>query len=290
MSLVASVGVGLAARPPGVEGDVGAPLGKGWGRVIAWGTLTRLGHPPTVLAILISGGRVDTFAGGTEWRQRAVVGPHLVRLLAQTLLVDSTERPVPLDAIRPGDPLTLWGVVRPDGEVFALTVVVQRSHSPPLPVPGVPGVAGVVVRRSGSTLELLTDRASRRTAIVTPATVVARDGRPVPAGSLAPYDILRVVGSVNSDGSIVATRITVEFATSSAAQVSGPVQEHLSGIGGLVVSGTMVTTSAHTYILRSTTPASFADIAPGQPVTAYGVPVMAGGTPVGIAARVVVAR
>ncbi len=289
LSLGVALGTGTTGAVPLSPGS-GVPLARGWGRFVGSGTLTAVGHPPATLVVLVASGRVEVNEGETPWRPPPVAGPRLVHRHPQTLVVDAAERPVSVGLLHPGDPVTVWGVVRPDAAVFVLTVVATGLRAPEGRATSGGGVAGVVVQRSGTTLELLTDHAARRSAVLTPATVILGGGHPRPASGVGPYDILRVEGSVNSDGSIAATRITVVFDAASAVQVSGPVQEHVSGTGGIVVNGTMVTTSAETYILHNALRATFDQIVPGRPVTVYGVPVTAGPTPVGVAARVVVLR
>jgi hypothetical protein len=52
----------------------------------------------------------------------------------------------------------------------------------------------------------------------------------------------------------------------------------------------MIPTSAGCYFIRGSGPATFKQLAPGQTVTVYGVPISSGTTLVGLRARVVVGR
>jgi hypothetical protein len=184
----------------------------------------------------------------------------------------------------------LWAVARPDAQMLGLVVEVSTPQVTAAAVPGPVSRAGVVVGRTASTVELLTSAGSRRSIVMTAATTVRINGQAMPAAAVAPYDILHVTGPLNSDGSLVATRIDVDFSAPDAAQVSGPVEEIVSGVGGLVVAETMVSTSSDTYVLRDNARADLAQAESGRPVTVYGVPVRDGATPIGLEARVVVMR
>ena len=95
---------------------------------------------------------------------------------------------------------------------------------------------------------------------------------------------------MNSDGSIVATKVTIEFSAPDSARVSGPLEEILTALGGLVVDGTMISTSADTYCFGADRRRPLSRRRRGSLVVAYGIPVLDDATPVGLAARVVVLR
>ena len=283
----------LPAPPPGGP----APLAVGWGRVKATGTVTAVNESSHTVTLAIAGSaRVDEFEGGSAWRQKALAGTRLARLLSATLIVDSAHRPITAAEVRVGDLSTVWGVVQPDETILALAFQVSSPRFPqaawrsPAALTG--GPVGVVLDRSGSVLDMLTSAGTRRSVVMTAATAIRSGGQTAPGlgPAPAPYDILRIEGPVNSDGSIAATRIEVEFAASTAAQVSGPVEWSEAEVGGLVVGGTMIVASTETYIVERATLARFADLAPRRPITVYGAAVRAGETPIGLHARVVLAR
>jgi hypothetical protein len=269
-----------------------APLGKGWGRVVASGTIAGIDRSRNTLAFTVAGGgRVDWFQGGTAWHQEALTGTRTIRLLTATLILDAGAHTIPLAAVRAGEPAMLWAVARPDAQMLGLIVEVASPQVTAAAVtPGPVSRAGVVVGRSGSTVDLLTSAGSRRSIVMTTATVVRINGLTVPPAAVAPYDILQVAGPLNSDGSLVATRIDISFSAPDAAQVSGPVEQLVSGLGGLVVAETMVSTSADTYVLRNSARADLSQTASGRPMTVYGVPVLDRSTSIGLEARVVVMR
>jgi hypothetical protein len=282
---VPALGVALPGGP--------ASLGKGWGRVVASGTL--VGVDPThhtVTLRVARMGQLDTFEGGTVWHRAAFTGTHVVRLLPETLVLDAGAHVIPLASVRPGEPAMLWAVARPDGAVLGLTL---EMASPQVragrgAIVGTPSRPGVVLRRSASVLDLLSSNGGRRSVVMTAATVVQASARAVPASALGPYDVVQIDGSINSDGSVVATRIDVEFFATSAAQVLGPIEQSVSGLGGVVIADTMVSTSADTYVIRHNARVDLAGVAEGRPVTVYGIPVLDGTIPIGLAARIIAVR
>jgi hypothetical protein len=182
----------------------------------------------------------------------------------------------------------------PDNEIMALSMMVSTTRpaarpAAPAAAPTGAGVAGVVAARSGSMLDLVTDTGTRHAVVLTAATQVRADGLGA-ASAISPFDVVQIDGAVNSDGSVVAARISVEFPASQAAQLSGPIEAVHSDLGGLIVGGTMVCTSARTYFVRGASRLWIAQMAAGHPVTVYGLPILAGKTPVGLSARVVAVR
>ena len=249
----------------------------------------------TVSLAITGMGRLDAFQGGTEWRQKALTGTHLLHLLPSTLLVDATGHTIPAAAVRARDPAAAWAVMRPDAAILAITLAIATVRAPaaaPLTGSSDEHAAreGVVLRLSSSMIEVLMAQGIERSVVVTPATAVWSGGAEVSGAALSSYDVVRIEGLVNSDGSLVATRITIAFSAASAAQVVGPVEKSVPEVGGLVVDGTMIATSAETYILRNQARVPFTQIPPGRSVTVYGTSIASGGVPVGLEARVVVVR
>ena len=143
--------------------------------------------------------------------------------------------------------------------------------------------------RSGGMLELLTLQGIRRSVIVTGVTaVVSATGGPIPASAIGPYDVLKVDGTVNSDGSVAATRIDVDVEAAVAPRVSGTVDEVVGDVDSLVVGGVMVAIPPGCYFIKGSGPGAFRQLAPGQAVTVYGTTISAGSTPIGLRARVIV--
>lgn len=284
---------GGGVRPAPVSGGP-APLERGWGRLVASGILAAVTPSAATITLAITGsGRLDAFLGGAVWQQRAVSGTYVIYLLPAALIVDAGDHPLPITALRVKDLAAVWAVTRPDAAILAVSLAIASPRA--FAVTAVPSrveraAEGVVLRRSGSTLDLLTTQGTTRSVVVTASTVIQKNGAPVPDAAVASYDVLKIEGPVNSDGSLVATQIDVEFSAASAAQVSGPVEQTVAGIPGLLVDGTMIVASAEAYIIRNGTRGQLAQITPGRPVTVYGTSIMAGNTPVGLHARVVVAR
>lgn len=301
VTVAAVCALGGGAAPPLVlaPGALAAAAGpavlvQGWARISAAGALVSVVPSAGLVSVAIgSPGRADVFEGGTAWRSRSLSGTHLIHLLPQTVMADSAARPIGWDALRRGDRVAVWGVMSPDEAIMALSMVVATTAQgarPTAPASGpAGGMAGVVTARSGSTLDLVTDTGTRHAVLLTAATQVRADGLAA-ASALAPFDVVQVDGPVNSDGSVVAAHVSVEFLSSQAAQVSGPIEAVRGDVGGLIVGGTMVCTSVQTYFVRGASRLWIAQLAAGRPVTVYGLPILAGKIPVGLAARVVAVR
>ena len=291
------VGVALAGPPPGTAGPGAgpAPLAKGWGWMLASGTVAGIDPVARTVTVAIAGqGRLEVSEGGPTWRHEAVIGKQIVHLVPATLLVDAGEWSVPATAIHIGSPALVWGVVRADSAVFALKVLMPELAGDPrrgIAPPAMPSTAsGIVLRHLGPMLELMTPQGTHRSVIVTGATAARDPSGALPLSSIAVYDLVTVDGTINSDGSIAATRINANLRAASTARVSGPVEQRLGDVEGLVVGGVMVAVSAETYLLRGSGPSAFAQLNPGLSVTVYGPPIFAGAQPIGVRARVVVAR
>lgn len=285
--------IGAAGPTLGVAAPAGpAPLAKGWGRVVASGILSSVDRTHGRVQLAVSGtGTVDWFEGGTAWRQTPLTGIRTVRLLPATTLVDATAHALPLAGVRPGAFAILWGVASPNADMAGMILeVAAPSVGSVAALSAAAPQTGVVVGRAGSALEVLSGAGTRRTIVMTATTEVMAGGRTVAAGSIVPDDIVAVAGPMNSDGSIVATKVTIEFSAPNSARVSGPLEEVLTAVGGLVADGTMISTSADTYLLRSGSGVPLSQAAPGSLVVAYGIPVLDDATPVGLAARVIVLR
>ena len=273
-----------------------ATLARGWARLAMAGTLTAVSPFAGAVSLAVAEpGTEDVFEGGTLWRRHALTGTLRIHLLPQSVVLDTAARAIAWDMLRTGDHAAVWGVMQPNGEIMALSLVASTgrpaARSPvAAAVPG-SAVTGVVAARSGSTLELLTDEGTRRAVLLTAATQVRHGGDAGAAPpAIAPFDVVRVDGEVNSDGSLVAAWLAVEHSAASAAQLSGPIDAVRVNVGGFIVADTMVCTSAATYFVRGTSRLWLAQMAAGRPVTVYGVPIVGDGIPVGLAARVVVVR
>jgi hypothetical protein len=288
--LLAGEGVRSAPSPDGP-----APLGKGWGRLLASGIIAAVDRSAGTVTLAITGsGRLRVFEGGAAWQEKTATGTQRLHLLPATLVVDAHGQPIPATAVRARDSAIAWGVVRPDGAILAVTLAVAAARASA--AAGAPSGAaraapeGVVLRRSESMMQILTSQGIPRSVVVTPATVVSSAGAAIPITGLSPYDVVEVDGPLNSDGSLAATRIDVAFNAASAAQVAGPVEQSIGDLHGFVVAGTMIATSADTYVIQKAARVVFASVRPGRPVAVYGSAIVAGTVPVGLRARIVVVR
>jgi Domain of unknown function (DUF5666) len=295
VGLLAALVIGTVATAAKVAGTP-SPLSKGWGWVLAAGTVSGVDPNARTATLAIGGqGRLETFEGGGNWRRQLVTGSQVVHLLPGTVIADGGDEPATLAAIRPGAAATVWGVVRPDASVLGLKVLVTPAVPRQTPASAITtsrpgGVSGAVLRSSGGMLELLSAHGARRSIIVTGATMVRKTSGVVPATMIAPYDVVRVEGAVNADGSIAATRIEVEQEAAAAMQVASPLDQVFGEVEGLVVGGVMVPIPAGCYFIKGSGPGAFKQLTPGQAVIVYGAPITSGTTSVGLRARVVVWR
>ena len=288
------VAILLAGAPAGSVPPAGvSPLAKGWGRLLASGTIMGVDRAGgTVMFEMASPARLELFEGGTAWRRQDLTGAQLVRLLPSTLVVDTGDARVPLAAIRAGTPAELWAVMRPDATLVSLKLWMHPPPARPAAARSVgapaDGTSGVILNRRGPVLDVLTSRGGRRSVLVTRATVIRTAGRVTPAAEIATHDVVWVDGVTNSDGSIAATRIDIALAVAEAARITGLVEQSITEVEGLVVGGVMITTASDTYYVRGERLGAFIELTPGRSVTAYGTPISAGTVPVGLQAREVV--
>jgi len=286
----------LPGSPSGAVPKPGSlsPLPVGWGWFLASGSAARVDPGALTFTLAIAGrGRLETFQGQAGWRSHPAAGTQVVHLVPATVISDAGDEPATISAIRIGAPATVWGAVRPDSSVFGLKVVMAppSTRSFTARSSGTPyALLGTVLGRSGGMIELLTPQGIRRSVIVTGATAVqSATGSAVPASAIDRYDVVRVEGTLNSDGSVAAIRIDVDLEAATAAQVSGAVDQVIADVESLVVAGVMVPIPSGCYFIKGRGPGAFRELAPGQAVIVYGTPISAGSTPIGLRARVVVA-
>ena len=272
-----------------------APLPRGWGWLLAAGTVSGFDANAGTATLAITGqARGATYEGGAQWRPQAVTGSQVVHILPSTVISDTWNQPLTIAAIRPGLPATVWAVVKPDTSVLGLKVRLgSGSRQPPAsPITEAPaGVTGAVMHATVSMLEVLTAQGAPRKVIVTSATTIRNaSGAVVRGATIAAHDILRVEGTVNSDGSVAATRVDVEMEAATAPQVSGSVDQVFEDVGGLVMGGVAVAIAPGCYYFKGSGPGAWQQLVPGQPAVAYGAPIVSGNTLLGLRARVVAMR
>lgn len=272
-----------------------APLQKGWGWLLAGGTVSSLDPNAGTATLAITGqGRAATFEGGTQWRQQAVTGSQVVHILPSTVIADTGNQPATLAAIHAGMPATVWAVVKPDASVLGLKLRLgSGSRQPPGPSTAAgapPGITGAVVHATVSMLELLTAQGTLRKVIVTSATSIRNASGVVRGSAIAPYDVVRVEGTVNSDGSVAATRVDVEMEAAAAPQASGSIDQVFEDVGAFVMGGVAIAVAPGCYWFKGSGPGAFQQLVPGQSAIAYGTLITSGTTLVGLRARVVAMR
>jgi hypothetical protein len=285
----AALGLLLAASPASAATPALAPLGAGWGWALLGGVISAADAAARTITLTLGGqGELEILEAGGLWRRAAVGGTQVVHVLPATVISGAAEGPGTLSMMRPGTPATVWAAVHGDGGLLGLKIVVNARA--PRAAPASP-LAGVVLRRSATMIQILTPQGTPRGIIVTGATAVHDPaGALLPLAALAAYDVLRVEGTVNSDGSVAATRIDLEMQASRTAQVSGTVSRLVPGIEGLVVGGIMVALAPGSYLVKGAGALPFSALAVGERLVVYGTPIMAGSTPLGLRGRVVVGR
>jgi Domain of unknown function (DUF5666) len=297
--LAAVLAVALSARAPTASApspNNPAPLPKGWGWLLAAGTVSAADASAGTATLAVTGqARGATYEGGAQWRSQAVMGSQVVHILPSTVIADTANQPATIASIHPGMPATVWAVVKPDASVLGLKL---RLGSGSRQLPARPattetpaGVTGAVMHAAMSMLELLTAQGASRKVIVTSATTIRNASGAVMRGAaIAPYDILRVEGTVNSDGSVAATRVDVEMEAATAAQVSGSVDQAFDDVGGLIMGGVAVAIAPGSFYFKGSGPGAWQQLVPGQPAVAYGAPIVSGNVLLGLRARVIAMR
>jgi hypothetical protein len=290
-ALFASAPIGSAPNP-----NNPSPLPKGWGWLLAAGTVSALDANAGTATLAITGqARAATYEGGSQWRPQAVTGSQVVHILSSTVISDSGNQPATIASIRPGMPATVWAVMKPDASALGLKLRLGSGARQPQARPAITeapaGVTGAVLHATVSMLELLTWQGAPRKIIVTGATTIRNaSGAVVRNGAIAQYDILHAEGTVNSDGSVAATRVDVEMEAATAAQVSGSVDQAFDDVGGLVMGGVVVATAPGCYYFKGSGPGAWPQLVPGRQAVAYGAPIVSGNTVLGLRARVIAMR
>jgi Domain of unknown function (DUF5666) len=266
------------------------PLGAGWGWALAGGVVSGVDPAARTITVMVGGqGELEVLENAGVWRRAAVAGVQVVHILPSTL-ISGAGGPAAISEIRPGTPVKVWAAVHGDSGMVALKVALTAAYRPSAAAQSA-AVSGVVLRRSATMIQILTPEGAPRGIIVTSATALHdAAGRQVAPPAIGPYDVVRVEGAVNSDGSVAATRIDLDMQASQVPQVSGSVGRLLPVIEGLVVGGVMVVIGPGCYFVRHAAPMAFTALAAGQDLLVYGTPIVMGATPVGLRARVVVGR
>ena len=272
-----------------------APLSKGWGWLLAAGTISGFDPNAGTTTLAIAGqGRAATFEGGTQWRQQVVTGSQVVHILPSTVIADTGNHPATIAGVHTGMPATIWAVVKPDASLLGLKLRLgSASRQPPgvsTTLGGSGGITGAVAHATVNMLELLTVQGTLRKVIVTSATAVRSASGAARGPAFSPYDVVRVEGTVNSDGSVAATRVDVEMEAAVAPQASGSVDQVFEEIGAFVLGGVAVVIAPGCFWFRGSGPGASQQLASGQSAVAYGAPIVSGSTLIGLRARVVAMR
>jgi len=202
---------------------------------------------------------------------------------------------------RVGDRVHIQAIRLNSGQFLAMRVTVQNRQAP-APVPNV-GVRrqtaqgqgiqfqGIVIETGNRSLRVRQTNGSLRTVLVTPTTEIT--GRVSAYRDVRAGDPVEVRGTLNSDGSVAATRIIV-LRPSSLRPGAGATPDE-GALGGTIVlknstgarflilsSGLAVSVSDATRIVSGGRLRSFDDLRIGMAITVYGTPITLSGRTLGV--------
>ncbi|MBI4278015.1 MAG: hypothetical protein HY660_06125 [Armatimonadetes bacterium] len=218
-------------------------------------------------------------------------GPLVIRMVAGgTVVVMDDGVSTEPHAAQPGDRVPVWGWRYADGALTAgrVHVLGRRAGGASAGIARAEArstIRGVIVGRAPA-VSLLTEQGTVRVVVLTAATRV--NGQRSSSADLRVYDIVSADGTVNADGSITAIRISVEFAATSAARVTGVISQVTAESSLVLGPSTWVNLLPETWIVQGTSRRSPRDLVPGTAVTVYGTTSAGGPRPTVIAARLIV--
>lgn len=235
----------------------------GQGRARALGGGPAVGQPYTVTGVVIglSGGVLTLRLDGGE--------------IASFRLVEGTALPAAgRGTLAPGRRVQLWilGVTGGPGVVLR---VLERGVAMGR-VPDEPGpLRGLVLAYDGRTATLLTEQNVLYTVLTTATTQVR-------GGGVLPRAVVQVEGTRNSDGSISARMITVQFDPRASTRVRGVIALVWPQVGFVLADGTVVILGQDAWVVRGTALRPAGALAAGAAVTVLGI-----GSPPYVSARVI---
>ena len=181
------------------------------------------------------------------------------------------------DRVTPGTRVQAWILPVADGLPLVLRLTPLGGFAPLRPLVDVePGaLRGLILARGNGHLTLLGERNVLYTVLVTGTTLIR-------GGELVRAAIVQVVGSRNSDGSVSARSITVQFDPKGAVRAAGRITILWRPAGFILSSGTVVGLQEDTWILRGSARGDPGTLTPGVSVVVLGV-----GVPPYLSARVI---
>jgi hypothetical protein len=190
-------------------------------------------------------------------------------------LVEGTALPVAdREVLTPGRRVQLWVLGVAGGSAVVLRVLGRGA--PGGRAPDEPGpLRGLVLTYDGRTATLLTEQNVLYT-VLTTATSRVR------GGEVLPQAVVQVEGTRNSDGSISARTITVQFDPRASTRVRGVIALVWPEVGFVLTDGTVVILREDAWLVRGTALRPTGALAAGMAVTVLGI-----GSPPYVSARVV---
>jgi len=185
-----------------------------------------------------------------------MVGADKIVVNAQTVLV-SKGAPFSYSNLKTGDQVTVVGTKQAEGSILAGKIEVV----PAVPVPA--KVSGTITSINGQTLTVGAGKVT-----VNAQTVIVSKGITVAFASLKVGDQITAVGTMQTDGSILAAKIEVTLPR----VIPDSIQGAITSIGNstFVVAGTTVVVNSQTVIVSKGKVMSFSDLKVGMQVAAVG--------------------
>lgn len=204
-------------------------------------------------------------------------GTMSFRLVAGTVVEGAD-----LQALKVGQIVQVWGVRTGEGMPVALRIAsIEKGEKGPKAA-GVQTseqrgtLSGVVVGQTDGSLTLLRETNSVATILITAAALLTG------VGEIPRLAVVEVVGARNSDGSVSARSLEMVFDPRRATRVTGKILVGLPEAGFILSSGTVVTLSERTWVVRGTALQPISSLVPGARVLVFGQ-----GQPPYVGARVI---
>ena len=145
----------------------------------------------------------------TEFRGRVEsVTPPTLRVAGRNVVTDAETRirrrgdPIPLTAIQPGDLVEVEGRQQADGTLLASKVTLEDDDDE--------GEDELEFLGRVDSVTPPTLRVAGRSVVTNASTRIRRRGDPIPLSAIRPGDLVEVEGRQESDGTVLASKVTLE--------------------------------------------------------------------------------
>jgi hypothetical protein len=174
-----------------------------------------------------------------------------------------------LQGLRVGQIVQIWGVRTGEGIPVALRIATMEKEKGPRAA-GVQtaeqrgAYSGLVISQTDSSLTLLRETNAVATILISAAALLSG------VGEVPRLSVVEVVGARNSDGSVSARSLEIVFDPRRATRVTGKILVGLPEAGFVLSSGTVVTLSERTWVVRGTALQPTSSLVPGARVLVLG--------------------